>query len=133
MNYFIAVNLKPVGPFSKQEVLEQIQKAVIGPFDMIMCGDNSWKPASEYSEFPAEIFPANCVIDDLKSESTWVLLVKQEDQLIQQGPFSTDHIQNMIQTRKIGWDTRAWRQGLAAWIKISDRPEFRETFISLGL
>ncbi|MEO8471791.1 MAG: DUF4339 domain-containing protein, partial [Chryseolinea sp.] len=46
----------------------------------------------------------------------------------QQGPYTPQTLQQMIQQGSVNRDSLVWRQGIASWIKASDAPEISGFF-----
>lgn len=48
----------------------------------------------------------------------------------QQGPYSAADVASAIMANRFAADTLAWKQGLPGWVKLSDLPEFANSFNS---
>ena len=48
----------------------------------------------------------------------------------QQGPFNADTLRQMVQQGSLTRDTLVWKQGMGAWTKASDVPDFKAIFDS---
>lgn len=132
-------NLKPQGPITLEEMRHRIMKGDVGPSDLISHGAHGdWKPAVEWREFEASLFPAVQSFvpgaEIPQHEKEWVLLVPSQDGVgLQQGPFSIQEIQEGVRSQKISGSSYIWKAGLSGWCRIKDRPEFAKEFNSKRL
>ena len=124
MSWYFHRDLKPQGPLSLAEMRAKILKGEVGPSDLVMNEEiGEWKPALEWKIFEASLFPA------LQGQNTvpagnvpaeWILLRE-----VQEGPFSTEDLRQMIQKKQITGQHYIWKTGLSGWVQVKDRPEFR--------
>lgn len=130
LSWYCNKNLKPVGPLSLHDIRQRISRGEIGPQDLIFNDDEKlWKPACEWKNFEATLFPAAQGLDPAhcisENEEEWVLLVPTEDgKILQEGPFSVREIVQHLRHRRISADQYVWKTGLSGWCQIKDRPEF---------
>jgi hypothetical protein len=123
MSWYYNRDLKPLGPLSLQEMRQKIFKGEVSPQDLIFNEElGEWKPALEWKVFEASLFPAlqgqNAAPAGLV-EAEWILLRE-----VQEGPYRTDELQEMLRQKKINGGHYIWKTGLSGWVQIKDRPEF---------
>ncbi len=118
--YFYLNKGKTVGPIDRTEVKSAIERGQIGPFDLLFReGENRWQPIQEFAEFRGQLRSQ----PKAKLEDTWVVLVKQETRkglaYLQRGPFTTQQIQDQLQSGEIQYRDFIWQEGQNQWSRIS--------------
>lgn len=128
--WYFNKNLKPQGPLDFEELKRKILRGEIGPQDLILKdGEEVWRPAAEWRELRADLFPAfqkkdlNPTDPEVKE---WILLsfTAETPQGRQQGPYSVQDLCRLLQEQTISAEDYVWRSGLTGWVQIKDRPEF---------
>ncbi len=99
----------------------------ISPEDLILKdGENDWRVAKEWREFPQELFPAfqvNYFKKFSAEEKGWILLKFENDIPRQKGPFSAKELQDMQKSGQIHGEDYVWKSGLTGWVRVCDRQE----------
>jgi hypothetical protein len=126
---------QPIGPFSRDELIQKIHAKHIGPLDLLFRDDQAgWRPALEFDEllgqWQGEIPPVE--------PPKWVLLLKQlpsEDRAVgneplgaqykQRGPFSTQEILDKIKDQSVSVSDFIWAPGYTQWYSIYSVPTFQ--------
>lgn len=128
--WYAYLSQKLAGPFTKNEVIQQIQKGGITPTDFISLGvKDNWKVPTEWSCFPHSLFPAYQNIETQSSESKnaeWIALSwdHKDRQYLHTGPFTVDEVKNMLLQKKLDLFSYLWKPGLTGWAQARHRPEF---------
>lgn len=121
---------KLAGPFTKEQVIQQIQKGGITPTDFISLGvKDNWKLPTEWSCFPHSLFPAYQGVDANLSEpkkAEWIVLSwdTKDRQYLHTGPFTVEEVKNKLLQKKLDLFTYLWKPGLSGWAQARHRPEF---------
>ncbi|QDK45439.1 DUF4339 domain-containing protein [Bdellovibrio sp. ZAP7] len=135
--WFRSIQLKPVGPFSLEEMRAFIHRGEVGLLDLVLDESHGdvWKPAAEWSVFELSLFPAaqsfipGVELDENLPE--WVVLVEQKGSApLQEGPYSIANIKNGIRSGKFSPYQHIWKSGLSGWCQVKDRPEFYASITS---
>lgn len=128
--WYCHVNLKPLGPFSLEEVRAKIHQGEVGPQDLICDESNSWRPAMEWALFEFQLFPAgqgltpdSAMVENVRE---WVLLVNSGNGMkpLQEGPYSLGELRESLRLGRISPQQYIWKTGLSGWCQVKDRPEF---------
>ncbi len=133
--WYCSKNLKPMGPFTNDEMRSLIYRGEVGPHDLISLErDGSWRPAAEWGTFEMTLFPATQGYipggDILPEEKQWVLLVPSQrgSGFLQEGPFSHVEIMGRLKSQSLSGNVYVWKAGLSGWSRLQDRPEFANLF-----
>jgi hypothetical protein len=134
------VNLKPLGPFTLDEMRALVHAGEVGPQSLI-CDESQgehWKAASEWGVFELTLFPAvQAYIPGQEFDihiREWVVLVEQDGApSLQEGPFSISEILERLQAGTLSPYQHAWKAGLSGWCQLKDRPEFYSSISSKQL
>lgn len=121
MSWYFHRELKPLGPFSLEEIRLKISHGEIGPEDLVFNQEaDQWKSAREWRVFESDLFPANQLQkgeEPLPAE--WVVLTS-----VQEGPYSEAEIAFKLQSGELSEFHHAWKPGLSGWVQIKDRSEW---------
>lgn len=135
--WFRNLQMKPMGPFSLEEMRAFVHRGEIGFQDLILdeSKGDTWKPAAEWGVFELTLFPAGQLfipgmpIDEDLPE--WVVLVEQKGSSpLQEGPYSVNAIKAGLTAGHISPYQYTWKSGLSGWCMIKDRPEFYSSISS---
>ena len=115
---------KTKGPALTKDVILEIRLRRVSPYDLVFQeGDVKWRPVASVEKFRE-------VIKSLDKPSVidhWVLL-RQDSQnkkkYLQEGPFSTSDIRNLVQVGSIQYSDFVWKPGMSAWEVISSLEVF---------
>lgn len=142
--------VKSLGPYSLQDINEQIQQGILLGSDLIFKeGSSEWKPAYDWPEFSTALFSKERVSftnlfkipiesntdskSSVKEKSAkfdigWVVLKKTEEpdglKFSQSGPHTTDEVRELLQTKNIQPSDHIWRKGYKSWATIFSEPDF---------
>lgn len=131
VSWYYHHNLKPQGPLAAAEMRARIYRGEVGPHELISNDrEGQWKPACEWADFEASLFPAGQALvlgqEVSYTEKEWVLLVPVGDgkSFLQEGPFSVQDLSAMMAKKMVASHQYIWKSGLSGWCRIQDRPEF---------
>ncbi len=136
--WFRSIQLKPMGPFSLEEMRAFIHRGEVGLLDLILDESKGdvWKPAAEWGVFELSLFPAaQSFIPGMDLDETlpeWVILVGQlaSPVPLQEGPYSIADIKTGLKNGKFSPYQLIWKSGLSGWCQVKDRPEFYASITS---
>jgi hypothetical protein len=135
--WFRSIQLKPMGPFSLEEMRAFIHRGEVGFLDLILDESKGdvWKPAAEWGVFELSLFPAGqsfipgMPLDEENPE--WVILVEQNGSApLQEGPYSIAAIKAGLREGRVSPYQHIWKSGLSGWCQVKDRPEFYSVITS---
>lgn len=117
---------KAEGPIGTIELIKKIQQGELTLLDLIFKeGDSQWMPAEDFKEI------ANLVkttASQFKVDADWIVLrtveVDGRDQYEQLGPFTIDHVLQLIDKGKIKFTDFVWRNGYENWVPLGRVDEF---------
>lgn len=131
--WYLQKSLKPMGPFSEEEVLKKIKSGDLRPFDLVqeaVSPDQPWAPAMKVfkrhlKDFPSfqEMPPLGAAWKEFEKHD-WILLETSPDGVkIQKGPLSFSECISIAQkTTELVY---CWKPGLTGWVPVVDRPEYQ--------
>ncbi len=128
--WYISQNLKPLGPFTLQEMRLKVHKGEVGPTDLVLNEEQGdWVAASQWGCFEAALYPSKQGhIDGIapSQEKEWIVLMPHPEtkSLQQEGPFSVQEVLSSLKAGRVQPSQYVWKSGLSGWCRLQDRPEF---------
>ncbi len=103
---------KLIGPFSTEIMIEKLRSQSIGPLDLLFLeGQKSWRSLRSFDEFSSFFTGLQN-----QTEEAWMVMKKSLDgNFVQEGPFTTAHLVEMINSGELDIDDKAWREGMQEW------------------
>jgi len=106
-------------PVNREEPVQRVAVAApVQPLSQIVVPEST---SVKGFEKPEEGWPS-----DWRLSSSWIVLRKKPDGsgYEQEGPYSAEHIIEMIGTGKIEYSQYCWKPGYTRWFRIGNLPEF---------
>ena len=131
--WYLSKNGQALGPLEEDKLIALIHAGDVSPVDLVyQAGATEWLPISEVAElsqhFNKKSEEPEPVPKSGDGSKEWVLLKKVQSEkgreYKQFGPFTMDHVFEMIDAGEIRFTDFAWKQGMDTWAKISDIQEF---------
>ena len=123
MSWFIRDGLKPLGPFSENEMRHRLLSGELNP-DVLIWSDEvrEWRPALMWPAFRALSVPAFQEVGTIgDEEAEWIVLHLKTG--LTSGPWSLRQVRQGILDGQWTADDCIWKKGMTGWSRIASRPE----------
>lgn len=117
---------KAEGPIGTIELIKKIQQGELTLLDLIFKeGDSQWMPAEDFKEITNLV---KTTASQFKVDADWIVLrtveVDGRHHYEQLGPFTIDHVLQLIDKGKIKFTDFVWRTGYENWVPLGRVDEF---------